>query len=848
MAEENTNNNSLKSVIDDLKNLNKDVGGYGSLLLGEMKDRMSNAIGFSNLGNSIIPAMNQNDFLGERNLNENKTENKSEDYDYKPDSEDYDYKPLLDFEEQLISILESQNTYLVMMTEDLRSMIEISSPFYANELKKYSSEVNDEKEDDKEHSENQKQASKTNSLLSNVFSFFQRDREERKFKEEEDAAENKNKDKISDKENRTAKSRSKDSAFSGIGGFLQNLLKGISTAFLGKGFTNFITGLLPKSLGKGAFLPIMRTLSAALIGPEFVSALMKGLESEDVASGITTFLDEFFKKGDVYSNLLKGAAAGLVVGGPKGLIAGALIAGAWTGLTNVLDGMGMSEKDQTSLKNQITGFLFGPEGGAILGAALGFKAFGVPGALIGAAVMSVGGLVGKVITNYNNQEGDDKSIGEAIKKSILENPLLTGIAGSTLGGTIGLVAGGPAGAIAGFLIGAAVSSAAILVSDVINNYQNQKGEKSIGSAIAKTLLNHPKLAGATVGAMGGALAGLVAGGPVGMIAGILIGGTVGLLAGMLAEFLEEIGVGRKIRNMLNRVKTAYDLIEDSIFNIDDAWEVLTGKQATDKGQIGEMVDAGEADMAIRSLMKTSGKFSEENIEQYDIANESYKKAKDVVDSIGDTDYAKAFMKYINSNNITMRDALKDPSMIQNFQFKRGDSDISNGLYSIEQASLRQYLALSSDLEKRQATLQYQQEQILSRMGAKDVNLDTATNDELKDILYKVIEQREAPPVAPAKATGGYFDKPQLVFVGENTNTNPEILFNRQQLQALGEIFKMQNDNDNLRMRMTSPTMPPMPQPNIVDNKNITVQETFNVTEVLPAPSSHVSFRDNILGY
>ena len=43
----------------------------------------------------------------------------------------------------------------------------------------------------------------------------------------------------------------------------------------------------------------------------------------------------------------------------------------------------------------------------------------------------------------------------------------------------------------------------------------------------------------------------------------------------------------------------------------------------------------------------------------------------------------------------------------------------------------------------------------------------------------------------------------------------------------------------------APVMAPMSQPNVIDNKSITVQENFNITEMLPAPSSHVSFKDNI---
>ena len=125
------------------------------------------------------------------------------------------------------------------------------------------------------------------------------------------------------------------------------------------------------------------------------------------------------------------------------------------------------------------------------------------------------------------------------------------------------------------------------------------------------------------------------------------------------------------------------------------------------------------------------------------------------------------------------------------------------------------------------------------------------------------------------AQGGLIGKDAIVRIGEDARFNPEGVFNRPQMQYIADLIKpketvvrfktdndfvknpqiqekylamnsMQTEIEARRREMATPIVMPPSAPNIVDNKNITVQEQFNVTEMLPAPSSHVSFKDNIV--
>ena len=128
---------------------------------------------------------------------------------------------------------------------------------------------------------------------------------------------------------------------------------------------------------------------------------------------------------------------------------------------------------------------------------------------------------------------------------------------------------------------------------------------------------------------------------------------------------------------------------------------------------------------------------------------------------------------------------------------------------------------------------------------------------------------------PSFATGGLITENSIVRISEDARFSPEGIFNKPQMQYIADLIKpketvvkfksendfvknpqiqeryvamntMQTENETRRREMATPIVMPPSAPNIVDNKNITVQEQFNVTELLPAPSSHVSFKDNIV--
>lgn len=117
-------------------------------------------------------------------------------------------------------------------------------------------------------------------------------------------------------------------------------------------------------------------------------------------------------------------------------------------------------------------------------------------------------------------------------------------------------------------------------------------------------------------------------------------------------------------------------------------------------------------------------------------------------------------------------------------------------------------------------------------------------NERRQIISDVIENNILN--LPMHKNGAVFTKPQLFIAGESRVNNPEILFNKEQLLALGHVFKMEKENKMMRENTMSPVMiPPATNSNFVDNKQISVQE-YNITEIPPEPNSSVSFRDNLL--
>jgi len=130
----------------------------------------------------------------------------------------------------------------------------------------------------------------------------------------------------------------------------------------------------------------------------------------------------------------------------------------------------------------------------------------------------------------------------------------------------------------------------------------------------------------------------------------------------------------------------------------------------------------------------------------------------------------------------------------------------------------------------------------NRMQLSQFLPGTAEKNSIPDVINNQILK------VPEFKTGAVFTKPQLFIAGESPKNNPEFLFNRQQMENLGHIFSMQNENEKMKSNLTigAPIIAPGNNSNYIDNKRISVQE-YNITEIPPEPNSSVSFKD-ILSY
>ena len=269
------------------------------------------------------------------------------------------------------------------------------------------------------------------------------------------------------------KTGSLDLPSGGLFGFLSKML-------LGPGG---LPGFMPRSFGLKGMATLGRGVAALFLGPSFLKALESSFKEKDFTSGASKFFDEFLGKEDFLGKLGKGAILGFAVGGIKGIIPGAMLAGAF-GLFSSLFG---DESGEGSIKNAFTRKYtdlekmgLGLIGGAALGARFGFGAFGikglVPGALIGGAL---GAITGYFI-------GDDKELklGDVVAM-VLGGALGTGLAiwaGFKTGAALGAL-GGPVGIIAGALIGAALGLA--VKSILGTESEAEKSAKKVAQSAVK---------------------------------------------------------------------------------------------------------------------------------------------------------------------------------------------------------------------------------------------------------------------------------------------------------------------------------------------------------------------------
>ncbi len=261
-------------------------------------------------------------------------------------------------------------------------------------------------------------------------------------------------------------------------GILGKFLEFLITGALGAKGAGLFKGLFNSlKFSKGFGITFLRLFGAALLLPDLWNAVSEAFKQEDIKGGITTFIDTFFggKEGVSFAEkiagaTMKGALLGLVALGPKGAIAGGLLAGALVGISTM---MGQDKLDSNkiyeafkkyftdgSFKKDIGGPAVGAGVGAMLGALIG-SGVGpqgmIAGAVIGGAIGGIGGMINTIWNNYDEQKGN-KSISDAFFKALKDNPkisamLIVGGLGAGLLGTIGGVPGIILGAIAGAIIG-----------------------------------------------------------------------------------------------------------------------------------------------------------------------------------------------------------------------------------------------------------------------------------------------------------------------------------------------------------------------------------------------------------
>jgi len=269
----------------------------------------------------------------------------------------------------------------------------------------------------------------------------------------------------------------------GMGAKFKGAVSDVKGALRGKGlagiFSNFLaTGLLGAA-GAGLFktaisalkftpgfgLTLGRLFGAALLLPSVWDAVSKGVEeynkTGDLSDAIAKSGVEYFGKASVGTAMGLGAFTGLVLLGPRGAIAGAILGGAFSALQSAF-----GAEDTKDIASHILDFLASPEAGIAMTAgfaaslvaksssarlaALGRK--GVYGAI---AYM----LIAPAISAIEKSVADNKSKDKPLAAKITEYLFGTGQKGysaidaATNGAMAGFMVFGIKGAVAGFIIG-----------------------------------------------------------------------------------------------------------------------------------------------------------------------------------------------------------------------------------------------------------------------------------------------------------------------------------------------------------------------------------------------------------
>ena len=664
-------------------------------------------------------------------------------------------------------------------------------------------EIKEDDSDDKVAKDTLIISKDSNSILNQMMSFFMAESERDKLREQEEKNERKSTKPLSEK---TVDPSRLIRGNKGILGILQEFL---TTAFLGSKGKALLRTLIPGKFTLGGFGKTLLTgIAGVLFGPELLSvistAITDGMKAEDMTSGVIEGAKSFLKNADGTTLAALGGVAGVVTGGIPGAIAGALIGMAVKGIGDLMGGeatvVDLAMGDVTPLQGLI--------GGAASGAAIGFG-LGGPGlvgkigaALIGAGIGGLAGVLNSKDTNLN----------------------VVSIMTSVLGGLGGLMVGMKAGALLGAV-----------------------------------------------------------GGPVGMIAGALLGAALGLALGSIMtepseakkKFDEVAKTGSDIVSLENKVSegtaTEEDIQKLDVLKTQAQTQVTEFKDKTGpvEGQSGRMVMAysesfEEAAGAARLL-------GEEELNQF--KKRLNERLGTNINQLGD------YIEYSISDGIfTFKKDLETSTPEKGkFTIKAGtEFDTALGQAGVDFTRFKSLegilfpwyrtgkFAEQHSMDEGEKNKEYNEQgfwkKLTGDLSYEQLDEQKYFNEFLKSISF---------------AQGGLIGKDAIVRIGEDARFNPEGVFNRPQMQYIADLIKpketmvrfktdndfvknpqiqekylamnsMQTENEARRREMATPIVMPPSAPNIVDNKNITVQEQFNVTEMLPAPSSHVSFKDNIV--
>ena len=331
-------------------------------------------------------------------------------------------------------------------------------------------------------------------------------------------------------------------------GLLGNFLEFLITGALGSKGGSLFTGLFNSlKFSKGFGTKFAKLFGAALLLPDLWKAVSSAFKEDDLQGGITTFIDSFFggTEGQTFAEkisggAIKGALLGLVTLGPKGAIVGGLLGGALIGISGAL---GQEKLDSNKIYEQFKKYFTGGDFA---------KDIGGPGTGMFVGAM-IGGLIGSGV--------------------------------------------GPQGLIAGAVIGGAIGGIGGMINSIWDNYDEQKGQKSIIKAFVDTLKKHPYVSAALMTGGVGALIGGSLGGPPGIILGALAGAVIGPVLQAIGDFLKSLDIGSFIGDVIDRATKQLQRVKSAGMaslsgDFEEAEKILSGEWATDMKELAKKKKAG----------------------------------------------------------------------------------------------------------------------------------------------------------------------------------------------------------------------------------------------------------------